>query len=332
MKIGDASKNADSARLMMTYGTRPGKQTATAEVGLFDAGQLLKGRVVSVGAGGLLTIETEGGSLTATATGTVPVGQELLFEVVKGGASPLLAEAGKANAVLNLLRVMLPGMFGVSGADTELGQDKTVRAFLEGHALNGQPDPVKLAKTMSQFSQSQSGDGKQLLPSIAVRGEVESLATQKMSHLVEAHAMVNQTGGGRVESDFAIFPVFFAEQAGKGEWLFSFDRSEEGADGSGAEIATLSFYLAMSRLGDIHITLTTGPQSVLGVISLSSDDAAEHVRLHLPPLAQAIEALTGAATVITCRSGPVDCLKALKDDLTSRLGLVDRYALVDLRA
>ncbi|MDP2105054.1 MAG: flagellar hook-length control protein FliK, partial [Desulfobulbaceae bacterium] len=145
------------------------------------------------------------------------------------------------------------------------------------------------------------------------------------------HVLVNQTTGGSVGGDYVIFPIFFAEQAGKGEWLFSFDQREGGEVGADGEITNLSFYLAMSRLGDIHISLSTRPQSVSGVITLATAEAAEHVRQHLALLVQALERVTGAATVITCRSGPVDCLRALKDDLTSKVGVVGRYALIDVR-
>lgn len=330
MKIGD-SPIADPGRIRHPYGTGTERQAREAVAGLPEVGQLLKGRVVTVDAAGVLTVETEFGFLKATAAATLPVGRESWFQVVQGGGSPLLAEAGKTNAVLNLLRIVLPGLVGAGpSAGPESTQEQAVRAFLEGHAMDGRPDPVKLAKTMAQFCPSPPREGKAALPLGAELGGAESPILQKARHLVEAHAMVNQPGGS-AGCDYVIFPVFFAEQAGKGEWLFSFDRQTP-AEEAGGEIATLSFYLAMSRLGDVHISLATRPQTLSGVITVASEEAASHVRQYLPPLVQALERLTEGTAAITCRCGPVDCLKALKEDLTAKLGQVDRYALIDIRA
>lgn len=333
MKISDALL-ADSIRLRQVYGTRTEKQTAETVAGLLDAGQLLKGRVVTIDAAGMLTVETDLGSFKATAMGSLAVGQEFLFQVVEGGSTPLLAAAGKANAVMNLLRVMLPGMFSevMGTAGSGVISEEAVRTFWDDLAMDGQPDPVRLAKAMSRFSQSQAQNGKPVLPFPAGPGGVESTAVQKLINLVEAHVLVNQEGGGSSGSNYLIFPVFFAAQAGKGEWLYSFDQRHGGEDCADGAITNLSFYLAMSRLGDIHISLTTRAQAVSGVITVASEDAAEHVRLHLQSLVQALEKMTGATSAITCQSGAVDCLKALKDDLTSRLGVAELYALVDIRA
>lgn len=331
MKIGDFLP-ADLTRFKQLYQAGTARQVADAAKGMLDPGQLLKGRVIEIDTTGMLTVETEFGSFKAASASELPVGREFLFQVVQGGNAPLLAEAGKANAVLNLLRVVLPGMSVLSGVGLDLTQEESVRAFWEGHAMDGTPDPVKLVKTMAQFSQSQPFDKNSMLPLIEGKGSTETIASQKMSQLIEAHSMINQAGGGHIDCDYAIFPIFFAEQAGKGEWLYSFDRREGGATGVEGGTSNLSFYLAMSRLGDVHIDLTTRPQLMSGVITLAGEEAAEHVRQHLQPLVQALEKVTESTVILTCRSGPVDCLKDLKDDLISRLGTNGHYALVDLKA
>jgi len=332
MKIGAAPLDPLQGKYAPGVGAERRAAESVAGGGL-DAGQLLKGRVLSVDPQGTLTVATDFGLLKAASTTVLPVGRELWLQVAQGGSNPLLIEAGKAHAVLNLLRVVLPGLVNTGeAAGQEMAQGDALRSFWEAYAMDGQPDPVKLAKTMALVGQGQPvTEGKSALALAAELKGLPVATAQKVAHLVEAHGAVNQSGGGAVSgSDYLLFPVFFAEQAGKGEWLFSFDRQGEGGDAIG-DSATLSFYLVMSRLGDVHISLASQRQTLSGVITLASDAAAEHVRERLPLLIEAAQAVMGGRVSITCRCGPANCLKALKDDLTARLGQVDHYALIDIR-
>lgn len=346
MKIGGPPAIDPNRRLDQAYGVKTARPAAETAAGLLDAGSLLKGRVVNIDAAGLLTVDTELGSFKAAAASVLAVGQEFWFEVVQAGTNPLLAEAGKKNAVLNLLRILLPGLLavdsplpgstaaGLSPGDVPDPAQEAVplRRFLADNAMDGTPDPGKLIKTISRLNLSPPTGTEAEVASrsaaqpLSLFHEVESPALHKLIRLLEAHTVVNQQPAAG--SDYLLFPVFFAGEAGRGEWLFSYE--QEGGAADPAATTNISFYLAMSRLGDTHLTITCRPNTLNGVLTLSSDDAADHVRRHLPQLVQALKPLADEV-VINCRTAQLDCLKTLKDDMTAKAGL-ERFALVDLKA
>ena len=325
---------------------RPAAVPETMMAGLLEPGRLLRGKVVSIEGAGLFTIATELGSFKAASASILAVGREFWFQVVQGGASPLLAEAGKTNAVLNLLRVLLPGMIAADGMELgslplpegdgqEVSQDAATRLlrFLAANAVDGRPDPGKLLKTISHLDLSRPLDGTraggQPQEALALLRDLDSPAALKLTRLLEAHGAVNQQPPpSGSQSDYYLFPVFFAEQAGRGEWLFSFEREGGGAD---AAATAISFYLTMSQLGDIHLKIAAQANALTGVFTLTTDDAADHVRQHLPQLNEALRPLADKV-VISCRTAKFDCLKTLKEELTDKVGLEERFALVDVKA
>ena len=345
MKIGGPPAIDPSRRLDQVYGVKTARPATESAAGLLDAGSLLKGRVVNIDAAGLLTVDTELGSFKASAASVLAVGQEFWFEVVQAGTNPLLAEAGKKNAVLNLLRILLPGLLAVDspppgtsaapppGDIPDPAQEAVpLSRFLADNAMDGTPDPAKLLKTISRLNLSPPTGTEAEVASrsaaqpLSLFHEVESPALHKLIRLLEAHTVVNQQPAAG--SDYLLFPVFFAEQAGRGEWLFSYE--QEGGAADPAATTNISFYLAMSRLGDTHLAITCRPNTLNGVLTLSSDGAADHVRRHLPQLVEALKPLADEV-VITCRTAQLDCLKTLKDELTAKAGL-EHFALIDLKA
>ena len=345
MKIGGPPAIDPGRRLDQAYGVKTARPTPEAAAGLPGPGSLLKGRVMNIDAAGLLTIDTELGSFKASAASVLAVGQEFWFEVVQTGANPLLAEAGQKNAVLHLLRILLPGLLAVDGplpgtaaalptgeVPNPTPETAPLHRFFVDNAVDGTPDPGKLIKTISRLNLSPpagteaEGPSRPAAQPLSLFHEVESPALQKLIRLLEAHTLVNQqpTAG----SDYLLFPVFFADQAGRGEWLFSYE--QEGGAADPAATTNISFYLAMSRLGDTHLTITSRQNSLTGVLTLTTDDATDHVRRQLPQLVQALKPLADEV-VISCRTAHLDCLKTLRDDLTAKAGL-ERFALVDLKA
>lgn len=344
MKVGGSGPPLidPGRRLDQAYGVKTARQTGEG-VGLgLDTERLVKGRVVSIDGDGLLTVATDAGSFTAASTTPLEIGREFWLQVVSAGSTPLLAEAGKANAVLNLLRVLLPGMvameepaIGLGGAGQDMKQEAArIPTFLEANAVDATPDPLKLIKSISQFNLDQpSGEHNPAslrLASLPGGSDIDLPGLQKLTRMLEAHAAVNQQPPSAGGSDYLIFPVFFAEQSGRGEWMYSFEQGNDGGSDPEAATASLSFYLAMSRLGDIHLSLTSRSNKLRGAFTLASPDAADHVRQHLPQLVKALEPMADSV-IITCRSTPIDCLKILKDDLTAKAG-IERFALVDVKA
>ncbi len=332
-------------RLDQAYGIRNDRQLSLTEATavILDPGRLLKGRVVSADGAGLLTVSTELGPFTAASATPLAVGREFWFQVVQAGATPLLAEAGKANAVMNLLRVLLPsmagdlaGLGGVSpdGAGLPADADTTpLSRFLAANGLDATPDPLKLLKTVAHFSPPRPGDRPPAegmgLPSVSADSDAAPTASQKLTRLLDAHTVVNQQLPPSGRADYYIYPLFFADGASRGEWLFSFEQEGNETDQGGAS-SSLSFYLAMTKLGDIHLHLTVRPKGLSGTFTLTTPEAADHLRHHLPQLVDALEPI-GGPVVITCRTAQFDSLRALKEELTAKAG-VERFALVDVKA
>lgn len=139
-----------------------------------DPGTLLKGRVVSIDQSGMLTVATEQGSFTASSSRPLEVGREFWFQVVQTGTTVTLAEAGKANAVLNLLRVLLPELLtgeltvpladpntGATGTSPGLTLDEAhLLQFLGDTAIDGKANPAKLILLLSQLALSNPASEK----------------------------------------------------------------------------------------------------------------------------------------------------------------------------
>lgn len=347
MKVGGPPAIDPGRLLDQVYKAKTAPATPDQPARPLEPGALLRGRVLSIDATGLLTVATELGSFKASTATPLAVGREFWFQVVQAGTNPSLAEAGKTNAVLNLLRVLLPGMLAGDGAlpvaaMTDAPQDKAAELtpddlrllrFLADNAIDGKADPGKLIKSISQLqlsgpSSENRADREPAGSAPPLLRDIDSPALQKLVRLLESHAAVNQQSAATSGGDYFLFPVFFADQAGRGEWLFSYEHGSGQADAAG--VTAISFYLAMTQLGDIHLTITSRPQALSGVFTLTTEAAADHVRQHLPQLTEALKPLA-ATVVISCRTAQFDCLKALKDDLLAKVGR-ERFGLVDVKA
>jgi len=347
MKIGGPPAIDPGRLLDQAYRAKTAQSSPEQMARVLDLGTLLKGRVVSIDEAGLLTVATEQGSFKASSASRLEVGREFWFQVIQPGTNPTLAEAGKTNAVLNLLRVLLPEMLTGDGATILAGVDVSQKGktpelnqddmrllrFLAENAIDGKSDPGKLIKLISQLHlgspSSDKRPGSELTESVSpLLRDIDSPALQKLVRLLESHAAANQQPATSAGSDYFLFPVFFAEQAGRGEWLFSYEQNA--GEGDLAGVTAISFYLAMTQLGDIHLTITSHPKALSGVFTLTTEDAASHVRERLPELTEALKPLAGTV-VITCRTAQFDSLKALKDDLMAKVGR-ERFGLVDVKA
>ncbi|MDD5757600.1 MAG: flagellar hook-length control protein FliK [Desulfobulbaceae bacterium] len=312
-----------------------------------DPGVLVKGRVVSIDQSGTLTVATAQGSFTASSSRPLAVGQEFWFQVVQTGATPTLAEAGKANAVLNLLRVLLPELLtgeltlplsnldnAATGKTTPglTADESRLLQFLTDTSIDGKANPAKLIQLLSQLELSSPVSekrlGTDLTNSLAALRDLDAPTLQKVVHLLDSHTAINQQPASIAGSDYFLFPIFFAEQSGRGEWLFSYEK-KGGDSGQDSETA-ISFYLSMTQLGDIHLSINARENSLTGTFTLNSEDATSHVQQHLPQLTEALSPLAGKI-VFSCRTAKLDCLKTLREDLMTKVGM-ERFALVDVKA
>jgi len=151
---------------------------------------------------------------------------------------------------------------------------------------------------------------------------------KRLARFVEAHHQVNsQPAAGR--GDYLLFPCFFADAAGGGEWMFSYEGDEKSA-GAGEESCRLSFFLTMSNLGDICLEVSKTPQGLYGAFTLTDREAADHVRRGLDGLRETLEPIFGQVS-FTCRASSQSAVRRFKEELAAKSGR-DEFVLVDVTA
>jgi hypothetical protein len=127
--------------------------------------------------------------------------------------------------------------------------------------------------------------------------------------------------------DAWLFPCFFANGAGSGEWLFSFE--QKGAAEKGRDYS-VAFYLTMSRLGDVHLQLNFVNSVMNGVFTLESDAAVQHMQKYLYELQEALTPIFGTV-MFTCQKASIKSIEKLKSDLQQKAG-IEKFALIDVSA
>lgn len=306
-----------------------------------DLGTLRKGRVVSVDAGGLLTIASGQGTFTASSAKSLAIGQEFWFQLVSTTGKPVFVEAGKTQSLLDLLRVLLPEMLASKGealpalAGGEPNLDLTpneqrLLQWLTANAVDGKPDPAKLIKFLASLSSGTPLAGENAALSLDKGASFPQQSTlpalQKVLQSLDMHAALNQQSPPVAGGEYFLFPVFFAEQAGRGEWLFSYENHGEHEGGGGTNLA---FYLTMTQLGDVHLALNSRAKALSGLITLTTQEATAHVRQQLPGLIEALRPFADSVD-IRCRTGQFSCLQTIKEDLMAKAGLA-YFGLVDCK-
>ncbi|NOX25321.1 MAG: flagellar hook-length control protein FliK [Deltaproteobacteria bacterium] len=331
--------NHTQAKVTTGAGEQAAPDTAAAKL---TPGQVISGRVISQTPDGGVVVQIDSGIFRARTLTPLAMGQ-LTFEVLPDGRSltPLPADEG----VLSLLRLMLPLL---TKADNPLTAAVNLPESMS-YTIGQTPEPLQLTAQMAAVNQGKAGLAEFIKTSVPLKNMPPDILL--LARILEAHGRINS---GRVDdsapthkpgspdvalpgqpvrqspNNFLLFPVFFQGNNGWGEWLFSFegqnskDQDKDGGYG-------LSFYLTMSRLGDVHLDLRRQGQNLRGVFSLSNKGAADFLRAHLPELQEILSPLF-KQTNLQCVSRETNLMCRLKDDLIDKTSLGNRpMALLDLK-
>jgi hypothetical protein len=357
MKIGQ-SPSTPAAR---QAGQTPDKSSSAELSSELDSGtpssQLVKGTVISKTSVGYL-IKTDTGVLTANSFIPLDIGSELWFEPL-GGSGSDLAPATPQKAMPAIMRLLLPLLSAGGGemlasansrADAALvGKGATAVSseagnplnFLADYGVTSKADPVKLLAFMAAINKSGVADAS-FIDTIAsgldgrehgkhVPKTLEAAASAVKS-LFEAHAQLNTQAQVNSQSQLFLFPYFFAGASGWGEWLYSFDKQNDHDENSTSAEYGISFYLTMTRLGEMHLQLTGKGKELRGTFTLPSREAAAHVNANLAQLQPVLEQFYQPVN-ISCRHDSVDNLQKIKDDLIRGTGSSkDLFTLLDIKA
>ena len=333
--------NKTQAKVSSGAGEQATSNTAAAKL---TPGQVISGRVISQTPDGGVVVQTDSGIFSARTLTPLAMGR-LTFEVLPDGRSltPVPADKG----VLSALRLMLPLL---TKADNPLTAAVNLPESVS-YTIGSTPEPLKLTAQMAAVNQGKAGLAEFIKTSPSLKEMPPDILL--LSRILEAHGQINS---GRADdtsqaqshkpgspdmalpgqpvrplpNNYLLFPVFFQGNNGWGEWLFSFEgQNSKGRDKEGGY--GISFYLNMSRLGDVHLDLRSQGQNLRGIFSLSNKGAADFLRANLPELQEALSPLF-QQTNLQCVSKETNLMRRLKDDLTNKTQPGSRpMALLDLK-
>ncbi len=329
-------------------------------------GQLLKGRVVSFGADGKIVLEIGGKTITAMSQATLKAGSDVWLEVKQTGTPPRLALAGKKGIVMEFLRTALSDNSAIGQTAKNLlhmiptGQEQSalktspeleqLLMSLSENTISEKPDMGKLLKMVSWISAAGS-NGKSSRPFFARLGELlaEMVASagkqggkpgeaagagqglEKLSRMVEMHCLLNSQPVSSDQTPFFIFPCFFSGEAGWGEWIFSMDQEDDSGGRQQQEHYTLSFFLDMSRIGEVRLKVTLAGKALQGEFSMAGETAVSHMKKHLPNLTQILEKMGFGPVKFSCRVAKTGMFQEFRAALQESAGL-ESFSILDVRA
>ncbi|MBU0479610.1 MAG: flagellar hook-length control protein FliK [Proteobacteria bacterium] len=330
----------------------------------FKAGQLLRATVLGAAKDGLLQLKTEGGIITARSEVSFPAGAEVVLEVIKEGDPPslslavrkmamadllrnLFSHTGRIGEALKLLEPFLSGSYQVDQLPGDRGaMVKEVLMLLAGAGVNEDSDSGKILmmlKSLSVFG-SEAGyfhDRKQadawqellegnpgILKNRAGHDNVDGLV--RMGRFLESLKVFNQSASVSEPSDFFVFPCFFSASEGWGQWMFFAER-KEGAAGGIAGGYCLDFFLEMSRLGEIHLSLEVGPEELIGSFLVGDKKVRDFLRANLNELRKLLHENGFARVSLNCRQCDGGLKKIMKETAEKK-GRFREVSLVDIEA
>ncbi len=322
-----ANTPANKTPLKVT--AQPGGQAAPNTVSAkLTPGQVISGRVISQTPDGVVMVQTDSGIFSARTLTPLTMGQ-ISFEVLPDGQN--LTPVSTDKGVSSLLRLILPLL---TKADNPLTAAVNLPESV-GYTIGPKPEPLKLTAQMAATNQGKAGLSEFINTSSPLKDIPPDILL--LSRILEAHGRINsgqaeesspahRPGSKNIAlsgqpqnpapNNFLLFPVFFQGDNGWGEWLFSFEgQNSNGQDKEGGY--GLSFYLTMSRLGDVHLDLRSEGQSLRGVFSLSNEGAADFLRAHLQELQEVLTPLF-QRTNLQCVSRETNLMRHLKDDLINK--------------
>lgn len=330
----------------------PGQTSTGLEKLDLSPGSLLKARVIDCSADGRVLLEIEGKTVTASSRTALSKGN-ILLEVTQGGDNPVLSPAGKKAAVQNFLQSFLGAGTGPHNAVKLLNKMTGLHSFQAGGktdlsltnllrtinaiTIDGSGDIGKILQTEAALSSQSATFLPKLLQKFLAersgRREASSLTAneygdlKKMAHILEMLREVNNQPLSGKQPDFSFFPCFFAGDSGWGQWLF---RKNEEKGQQKEQDYSLSFFLEMSRIGNLHCQVRVQGQAVQGHFFVDSEKISAHIRQSFLELTDILNNLGYSPVSFSCKFKKTSMMRELKESLQSLAGM--EMSIVDLRA
>ena len=338
-------------------GDRPGVPAAL----LFGQGQLVRGEVTGLTPDGKILLNIGGQMVEARSEVALKPGSALWLEVQK--TEPLwLRVADKKGAAQEFLRQYYadPGAMG-KGLRSLLGlaflseteksltdQTGALQNFVNA-AIGAEAEPERIIRLLTFLGAGasaagkgtdQSGAGPQKLHELiallgedrgGILGKTNAAAMQKLGLLLELQGELNSLSVSPQQAQFLLFPCVFAMGAGVGQWLFSLDREGDQSATGEERGYTLSFFLEMSRLGEVQIQIRVKGQALQGECVVNTEAAREHLASQLGELEDLLGKLGYEPVHFSCRVAKASMLESLKTGIEA-VAQLDSVRIVDVKA
>lgn len=319
-------------------------------------GQLVKGQVVSVTLDGGVTLLVDGQTLEAHSEIPLRAGSELWLEVRR--TDPLwLGMADRKGAVQEFLRqycadpsaigrgLRLLGEAGLDGigesppgglpvmelsrllADTAVGPESAPERLLRFLGLLG---PSATERT----GEARQGRLAELTTLLARHGEglgkAEQATLQRLAVLLDLQAELTALPSPANQAALLLAPCLFSMDSGWGQWMLSMDRQI--GPGEAEPGCTISFFLEMSRLGELQLQVRIKGKALHAEMVAESEEAQRHVEGMGQDLVGLLSRFGYSPVSFACRKArATGMLAALKSCLEEALGS-EEVRIVDLRA
>src|SRR3989339_1066485 len=338
-----------------------GDKTVAPGPSLLGPGQLLRGEVTGFTPEGKVLLEIGGEIVEARSEVALKPGSALWFEVQqteplwlrvadkKGAAQEFIRQFYTDPAAMGKgLRALL-GLAFLAEAENSFPEQALALQNFANSAMGSEADPGRLIRLLAMLGSGvaaedgglgQAGSGPERLQELiallageqgGVLSKANGAAMQKLGMLLELQGELNALPASTQQAQFLLFPCLFAMGAGVGQWLFTLDRGEDQAAAGGGRGYSLSFFLEMSRMGEVQIQLRIKGQTLQGECLVNSEEVQEHLAPQLGELEELLGKLGYGAVHFSCRVAKVGMLESLKTAIEMAAQL-DSVRIVDLQA
>ncbi|MFA6901385.1 MAG: flagellar hook-length control protein FliK [Desulfurivibrionaceae bacterium] len=361
MKIGELPFLLKGIQLPAAgRGEEGGKPNLPASL-LFGQGQLVRGEVTGLTPEGKVLLTIGGQTVEARSEVALKPGSTLWLEVrqteplwlqmadKKGAAQEFLRQYCADPAAMGKGLRSLLGLAFLADAEQSLAGQAGALQYFANAAIGAEADPGRIIRLLAMLGggevaagngtgQAESGPQKlhELIALLAgdrggVLGKSNVAAMQKLGLLLELQGELNGQPASAQQAQFLLFPCVFAMGAGVGQWLFSLDRDEDQAATGEQRGYTLSFFLEMSRLGEVQIQLRVKDQALQGECVVGTEAVQEQLAPQLGELEELLGKLGYGPVHFSCRVARVSMLESLKTGIetAAQLGSI---RIVDLKA
>lgn len=321
--------------------------------GEFQPGRLLKANVLeNTTPEGKVLLDVAGRKISARSLVKLVSGDQVWLEVKQGGTDPLLSVAPRKGAVQNFLQTLftnpqrptnpieqlLPLFNQVSAGTGDSGHSFLSRVMisLASSIQGGKADPETI-KLMALLH------GNGLIPNTDMRGQqtisqklelllnwekispsLNKLLTEGID-LLDKHQQINTSPLVRDDSPFLLFPCFFKEEAGWGEWMFTKTSQSDSSDDS----FELNFFLDLSRLGPLSLHISCTGRELHGKFHLSDQQVVDYLKERTPELKKLLQNIGYQTVSFQYGLSKEKVLIELKESLLKQADL-NSFSLIDV--